>query len=270
MERALKFTLVDTEEGLTEAIKELEGHTTLGLNCEGVSLGRRGKICLVNITTPQMTYLFDVTVLGSHVFGAGLKTILESNSITKIIHDARTDSDALYHQYRVVLTNTFDTQVADVMVRRNITKNMPKYLSNYTHCLRVFLGFTYEDTTLKSVEKEMMSQDPEMYDRRPLDPQNLIQASFGVSFLFDLKECFQKLLMLEFSIACDQYLRVKRNLSDMEVAKFENSPQGMTVDQEFIPRPMLEARYRPFKTPPKRFDGTTQREETEETDEASS
>jgi len=249
LDRVSSLKLIDTEELLPEAMKELEGHEVLGLNCEGVSLGRKGKLCLVQLATVDTTYIFDITALGAKAFRGGLKTILESNKITKIVHDARTDSDALYHQHKVVLTNTFDTQVADVLIRRGITQQLPRFLSGYNHCLHVYLAFTLEDTNIGAVGKGQLAQDLGLYDKRPLEEATLLKVSFNVSFLHKLQAALQKLLMLEFTTACDQYLRVKRNLSELEVAKLEASARGSLVDVNIVPQSLVESRFRNSTTP---------------------
>ena len=79
----------------------------IALDCEGVRLGYGGRLCLIQIATPQMVYLFgiifvyigvhsyspffvDVLQGGSDLFDeGGLRDLLEDPTILKITHDCR-------------------------------------------------------------------------------------------------------------------------------------------------------------------------------------
>ena len=43
-----------------------------------------------------------------------LKDILEDESVTKVIHDCRQDSAALFYQFGIKLNNVLDTQVCQL------------------------------------------------------------------------------------------------------------------------------------------------------------
>ncbi|KAK2551132.1 piRNA biogenesis protein EXD1 [Acropora cervicornis] len=97
-----------------DAVKFVSKQRVIGVVCEGINLGRYGKLCWLVVI-----YLFDILTLGAACFDEGLQNILESGDILKVIHDCRQVSDALFHQYRVRLVNVFDTQVADVVIYKN-------------------------------------------------------------------------------------------------------------------------------------------------------
>ena len=51
-------------------------------------------------------------VLGARAFDqGGLKELLESRRVRKIIYDGRADADALFHLFGVRLSNVYDVQV---------------------------------------------------------------------------------------------------------------------------------------------------------------
>jgi ribonuclease D len=50
--------------------------------------------------------------------GVSLRSILESEVVTKLTCDCRMDSDALYHQFGVACRNVLDLQIAEVAFRR--------------------------------------------------------------------------------------------------------------------------------------------------------
>ncbi|RHY24150.1 hypothetical protein DYB32_009107 [Aphanomyces invadans] len=101
----------------------------VGLDCEGVALGRTGMICLVSLSVGSRVFLFDI--LASPSLMQVLKPLLECPSTLKVMHDCRKDSDALFHQFGIVLTNVFDTQVGYAMCqlqRVNKSKEATKCL----------------------------------------------------------------------------------------------------------------------------------------------
>lgn len=54
--------IITTAAQCEQAIKELYGHKAIAVDCEGVNLGRTGKLCLVQIGTPSKTYLFGMLI----------------------------------------------------------------------------------------------------------------------------------------------------------------------------------------------------------------
>jgi ribonuclease D len=105
--------LVDSEFQIAAAVQAICRESEIAVDCEGVDLSRTGKLCLVQIGLQNGTvFIFDITVLGALAFEIRmndgietLKTLLESPRILKIIFDVRNDSEALFHQYNVALTN---------------------------------------------------------------------------------------------------------------------------------------------------------------------
>ena len=89
----------------------LSGEKVLALDCEGVNLGRRGEVSIIQIATPSECFLLDVQGKETTAATVALaKEILEDASVCKIIHDCRVDSDALLHLLGITLKNVHDTQ----------------------------------------------------------------------------------------------------------------------------------------------------------------
>ena len=127
---AYDFRLVDDEATLKEALSELKGklerNTLLAVDCEGVSLSRKGALTIITVATEDKTYIFDVLKLGQAVFTGGLGEILEDKSRKKLMFDCRQDSDALWHQFNVKLTGVLDLQLLEIIYRReNATASRP-------------------------------------------------------------------------------------------------------------------------------------------------
>lgn len=95
-----------------DAIEDLVQYTYIGLSTDGANMGRKCKMPFIVLSTPHQIYIFDVQVMQYHAFDAGLKKILESESLKKIVHDCRKLSDCLYHKHNVKLNSVFDTQVS--------------------------------------------------------------------------------------------------------------------------------------------------------------
>lgn len=95
-----------------KAIKDIEDYPCISMGTEGSEMGRKCKLPILTISTPIQIYIFDVQVMQKSCFDSGLRVILESHNIKKIIHNSRKLSDCLLHKHQVKLTNVFDTQVS--------------------------------------------------------------------------------------------------------------------------------------------------------------
>ena len=110
------YTIVDNDDILKKSLKKLIDEKNIMLDCEGLDLSKKGKLCLLQIGTTKNIYIFDVSILGIKIFQEEdnlLKNILESNDYLKIVFDGRNDRDALMYQYNVKINNIFDVQILD-------------------------------------------------------------------------------------------------------------------------------------------------------------
>jgi hypothetical protein len=96
----------------------------VALDCEGVQLGRLGRLCILQVYPPPLVrwlkiqifdgdevYVIDVIEGASKGLMSYVKEFLESDDVCKVVHDCRADSEALHFQFNVKLRNVFDTQV---------------------------------------------------------------------------------------------------------------------------------------------------------------
>ncbi|XP_025983379.2 piRNA biogenesis protein EXD1 isoform X1 [Glycine max] len=65
-------------------------------------------------------YLVDA-IEGGEELSIACKLALESNYITKVIHDCKRDSEALYFQFGIKLNNVVDTQVSFLVTRLQLS-----------------------------------------------------------------------------------------------------------------------------------------------------
>ncbi len=91
----------------------------IAVDCEGVNLSRDGPLTLLQIGTPKAVYLFDISTLKKQygdAFVTPLRTVLESRTIVKVMHDCRRDGEALYYQCNINLRAVRDTQLLYAML----------------------------------------------------------------------------------------------------------------------------------------------------------
>lgn len=188
------YRLIDDKPSLEDAIAELkemiERDIVLAVDCEGVSLSRKGALTVITVATEEKVFIVDVLKLGRSVFSAGLAEILEDKSHEKLMFDCRQDSDALWHQFHVRLTGVLDLQLLEVVYRREIStpKRQPptqKYyrrsqrtdeverINGFRRCLELYV----QDQDLLKVKedgKKILKRDEEVWIKRPL-AEELIQ-----------------------------------------------------------------------------------------------
>uniref|UniRef100_A0A0G4HYI2 3'-5' exonuclease domain-containing protein n=1 Tax=Chromera velia CCMP2878 TaxID=1169474 RepID=A0A0G4HYI2_9ALVE len=108
--RRIRF--IDSKDAAQKAVASLMEAASVAVDCEGVSLGRFGRLCLLQMATDSEVFLLDT--LRDGVVDT-VAPVLTSTEILKVMHDCREDSSALFHQHGVELRNVFDTQVAHLM-----------------------------------------------------------------------------------------------------------------------------------------------------------
>lgn len=119
---AAVICVCDTPALVTSALDELQERAEVAFSSEGAAVSRSGSLALIQVSgttlEPAEVYLFDVQSLGAKAFSTAsadgqttLRTLLESSKVLKVTYDCRTDSDALYHQFGVTLSNVLDVQV---------------------------------------------------------------------------------------------------------------------------------------------------------------
>ena len=153
---------------------------TVALDCEGVRLGRFGRICLLQLQDSKGQVLL-CDALRTGVVKA-LAPLLESRQIVKVIHDCREDSAALFHQHGIQLRAVFDTQAAHSVLEKRAGREA--YQASASELLKQYLHIEPEQTELKS----LMLQDPGLWARRPLSKGLVRYALHSVSHLRQLHQ----------------------------------------------------------------------------------
>jgi len=155
---------------MDEAVARIQACDVVAVDCEGVNMSRVGAVTLLQVAAGDRAYLFDVQAMGRACFemvsdasvtnGRNLKSVLEDPRVLKLMFDCRVDSDALFHQHGVSLTNVFDVQLADVAARRR-NHHAVSLLSGMPKCAGRWLpkGPTQAEAALAAQDNSSLSRD---------------------------------------------------------------------------------------------------------------
>ncbi|KAL3330306.1 hypothetical protein AABB24_034250 [Solanum stoloniferum] len=162
-----------------------ETQLVIGFDCEGVDLCRHGTLCIMQLAFPDAIYLVDAVQGGEAVVQA-CKPALESNYITKVIHDCKRDSEALYFQFGIKLHNVVDTQIAYSLINEQEGHaRVPDCHISFVGLLADprYCGVSYDE---KEEVRVLLRQDPKYWTYRPLSEQMIRAAADDVRFLLHI------------------------------------------------------------------------------------
>lgn len=174
---------------VTDAIMNSGGHSgeqiVVSLDCEGINLGVKGQLTLIELgTTRGEAFIFDVLTCPQIMTDGGLKALLESDRVIKVIHDCRNDSVNLFTQFHTILRNVFDTQSAHAVLQyqeqgKQVYK--VKNLSLNTLCEL----YNAPPNPMKDQLKSVYRRDQKYWARRPLSRDMLLYAAGDVLVLIN-------------------------------------------------------------------------------------
>ncbi|KAE9588496.1 hypothetical protein Lal_00002884 [Lupinus albus] len=159
-----------------------QSQIAIGFDCEGVDLCRNGSLCIMQLAFPDAIYLVDA-IEGGDVLIKACKPALESNYITKVIHDCKRDSEALYFQFGIKLNNVVDTQIAYSLIEEQEgRKKSPDDYISFVGLLADprFCGISYLE---KEEVRVLLRRDPKFWKYRPLSELMVRAAADDVRFL---------------------------------------------------------------------------------------
>ncbi|KAK3609998.1 hypothetical protein CHS0354_032343 [Potamilus streckersoni] len=192
--RVLVFSPRD-KEACKSVVRKLQQENVIAVDCEGVHLGTKGPLTLIQIGTINGdVYLFDVMKDEkeqdkSFFKDTGLEKVLSSPKIVKVIHSCSGDSAALFHQFGIKLENVFDTQVAHLVIAEHKGRRLPYRLKLAELCS------TYSDTAKvyeakDDVKLEWCKIENDYWAKRPLTQEMIDYASGDVTAL--IPDVFEK------------------------------------------------------------------------------
>ena len=158
----------------------LQAGQPIGLDLEGVNLGPKGRLTLVQVgTMAGQVILFDVQANPALFAQGGLSRLIQSENIVKVVHDCRNDSGALYHQHGITINNVFDTQAAHVVLTHQNTGKPVSKVNNVSlnHLCELYKG---PSNPLKDEIKNIYRRDQAFWARRPLSQEMICYAADDV------------------------------------------------------------------------------------------
>ncbi|GAQ78996.1 3'-5' exonuclease [Klebsormidium nitens] len=158
----------------------------IGFDCEGVSLSREGNLTLIQLAFPDAIYLVDILTGGAPLIKA-CKLGLESPYVTKIIHDCKRDSEALFFQFGIKLHGVFDTQIAYALLEE--LQGAPRVIDQtYISFVKLLEDKRYGGRSYKEKldVRAMLRKDETFWARRPMTEQMKRVAAGDVRYLPEL------------------------------------------------------------------------------------
>ncbi|KAL0917824.1 hypothetical protein M5K25_012919 [Dendrobium thyrsiflorum] len=162
-----------------------DSQLVVGFDCEGIDLCRAGGLCLMQLAFADAIYLVD-TIEGGDTLMRACKPALESSYITKVIHDCKRDSEALYFQYDIKLHNVVDTQIAYSLIEEQEgKKRTPDDYISFVSLLADprYCGVTYIE---KEEVRALLRKDPNFWTYRPMSDLMIRTAADDVRFLLHI------------------------------------------------------------------------------------
>ena len=188
------------------AVEDIKAEPAVGLSMEGAMSGQYSQASLLSIATPSRAFLFDIYTLGDAAFDNGLRDILESEKIEKVIHNCRLVSDCLHHKYRVTICGVFDTQVADLRVTQQRCGQFPRCVRSLPQCLGIYLNLPANLIYHPQIREGYIVLESQQWNRRPLPIELEIGAVKNSVFLLKLQEKICEALLRPFYQCVDVFL----------------------------------------------------------------
>ncbi|KZV37216.1 hypothetical protein F511_04635 [Dorcoceras hygrometricum] len=162
-----------------------ERQLVIGFDCEGVDLCRHGTLCIMQLAFSDAIYLVDA-IEGGETLVKACKPALESSYVTKVIHDCKRDSEALFFQFGIKLNNVADTQIAYSLIKeqeghKRVSDDHISFvglLADPSYC-----GISYDE---KEEVRVLLRQDPNFWTYRPFSDQMVRAAADDVRFLLHI------------------------------------------------------------------------------------
>ena len=200
----MKDTYINTQEALDSWCNaQLDTIELLALDTEFMRVKTYfPKLCLIQLATETEAVCIDPLVLQDFT---SLIALLNAPHITKIIHSASQDLEAIVHALDILPTPVFDTQIA-----AKITQDKS-------------VGLSYHDLVLQYCEVDLTrDQTRTQWDLRPLTSEQLKYAYDDVHYLIP---AYRK-LMAEIEVNHQQGLLKTNHHPLTERERYEPDPEG--------------------------------------------
>eukprot|EP00096_Caligus_rogercresseyi_P009661 TRINITY_DN3310_c0_g3_i1.p1 TRINITY_DN3310_c0_g3~~TRINITY_DN3310_c0_g3_i1.p1 ORF type:complete len:418 (+),score=132.72 TRINITY_DN3310_c0_g3_i1:41-1294(+) len=199
-----------------KALDELLSQRMVGLSLEGRCLGREGTGSLLCLSTPEgKVFLFDILDQGEEFF-KGIRELLVSVSILKVVHDCRMMSDYLDKVLGIRPQNIYDTLGAHISFLTWAVHEgqVINYALSVGHLAQIYLGIAPSSLFYPKYRRDHMDKDTTHWIERPLLTVCKDSAIKNVMFLLDLYVILQEAVALPALRASKALLSVVRDCPD--------------------------------------------------------
>ena len=174
-------TLEDAKVAVDRHIRpDTEEEGILAVDLEGSLSGAQPHVALLQAGTRHSVFVFDThvapAILAHH--GCGLREVLNDSSIVKVLHSCHGDSYALRTEHQLVLSNVFDTAIADAI----LTNRHPGSSRGLGPVLVDWLG----DDVVHLTHKGKLVHVPYMFNVRPLTLEHYVYSAEDVEYCVQL------------------------------------------------------------------------------------
>ncbi|KAK9294308.1 hypothetical protein QLX08_011054 [Tetragonisca angustula] len=212
-----------------------DGKIVVSFDCEGINLGVKGQLTLVQIGTMSgQAYVFDLFACPSLVHAGGLQKLLEHKDVIKVIHDCRNDSVNLYRQFNIMLNNVFDTQAAHAVLQFQET-GKPVYKVKNVNLNTLCDHYGAPSNPLKEQLKNIYRNNQKYWCRRPITRDMLIYASSDVlSLVPQIYVCMSRLIKPEleslFNELCEEQIQLHIKPIEVKARKKQRKVETEVAD----------------------------------------
>ncbi|XP_053997191.1 egalitarian protein homolog [Hylaeus anthracinus] len=212
-----------------------DGKIVVSLDCEGINLGVKGKVTLIQIGTMfGQAYVFDLFTCPTLVQAGGLQKLLEHENVIKVIHDCRNDSVNLYTQFKILLNNVFDTQAAHAVLQFQET-GKPVYKVKNVNLNTLCDQYGAPCNPLKEQLKNIYRNNQKYWCRRPLSRDMLIYACSDVlSLVPHIYVAMAKLIKPEmqalFAELCEEQIQMHIQPTNVKTRKKQRKVETEVAD----------------------------------------
>lgn len=170
-----------------EAVNILKQSSKIGICMKDVSKGRLRRGSVFAVSSNDHIFIFDIEVAGDRMFDKGLREILESKDIVKIVYDCRLLSDCLLTKHIVDLENVMDVEANDILLVYYDRGIVRKHTRSLNYLIDLYLGIP------NAVVDDEQFQDS--WTERPLEVKNQVLVAAYVSYLIPLQKSIEECYM---------------------------------------------------------------------------
>ena len=201
-----------------DAVDTLDHSSIVGFSSEGKMVGREGTLSWLVFSTERDVFMFDIIKLGKDAFKYGLKAILQSTQVLKIVHNGQHISDCLYHQMGIEMENVIDTMASDLVFcsQHVFGGHIPKYYRSLPRLLMDYLGISHSHIFFPRYRRTHLAEDSHTWIIRPALDHLVLGAARNCLYLIPLHHQLRVGNMLSLNLATNILLASIRDKNDPE------------------------------------------------------